>query len=117
MSKSQFKTRQNQRQELPMDTEGSVRSAIDTRPHISREVFTCFQCSPTEIQEAVAIILVLTLVFEILKFTLHAHLFRFALVISFRKAAPSNGFKSSKAHSRSSDTLCFEKGILAIATK
>ena len=32
-------------------------------------------------------------------------LFRFAFVISFRKAGPSRGFKSSKAHKSSSETL------------
>jgi hypothetical protein len=32
-------------------------------------------------------------------------LFRFALVISFRRAGPSNGFSNSNAHRRSSETL------------
>ena len=35
----------------------------------------------------------------------NTHLFRFAFVISFRRAAPSNGLRSSNAQSRSSDTL------------
>ena len=43
----------------------------------------------------------------ILGFSLYTHLFRFALAISFRRAAPSNGFKSSKAHSKSSDIFFF----------
>jgi hypothetical protein len=34
------------------------------------------------------------------------HLFRFAFVISFRRAAPSKGLRSSNAQSKSSDTLC-----------
>ena len=33
------------------------------------------------------------------------HLFRLAFVISFRRAAPSRGLRSSNAHSKSSDTL------------
>jgi hypothetical protein len=33
------------------------------------------------------------------------HLFRFAFVISLRNAAPSKGLSSSKAQSRSSETL------------
>ena len=33
------------------------------------------------------------------------HLFRFAFVISFRRAAPSKGLRSSNAQSKSSDTL------------
>lgn len=35
----------------------------------------------------------------------YTELFRLALVISFRRAAPSKGLRSSKAHSRSSETL------------
>lgn len=34
-----------------------------------------------------------------------SYLFRLTLVISFRKAVPSKGFSSSKAHSKSSETL------------
>jgi hypothetical protein len=35
----------------------------------------------------------------------NTHLFRFAFVISFRRAAPSKGLRSSNAQSKSSDTL------------
>ena len=56
-----------------MDTEGGVGRAIEsTRPSVCRrKAITCFQFSPTVVQEAVAITLVWNVSIDMVRFYLH----------------------------------------------